>query len=376
MNKRLDSFDGLRGLTACIIAFVHHYWKHFTPEIFPFNNKIWQMLASNGGFAVEIFFGISGFVISYNYLHKFKQHETGIKNFLLKRIKHLYPLFFLTLILTTILQGITLYLQGKIFVLTGFEFYHLILNFFLVQTGWIENSITFNGSAWCIPVEILCYIIWCILVKISIKLSSHNLYIAGSVGMVILGAIVLRHGWNQPFLCNTTATGYIAFFVGVLLYELYKIITEKGRAIIGIFSFLMVAVFGILMVNKINVWGNLKLSFDLFILPCILWTCISVKVVSKVLSVKVFTFIGKISLNIYLWHFPLQCLLNICIAGTGKTVDYSSVKFYAFYILLVMLVSIMSFFIIEKNQNKIWAKLKEIFIKTEDDDIEVINKTK
>ena len=37
-KRRLDSLDGLRGIAACIIAFVWHYQHFVQPEFAPFHS--------------------------------------------------------------------------------------------------------------------------------------------------------------------------------------------------------------------------------------------------------------------------------------------------------------------------------------------------
>ena len=86
-NKYIKQIDGLRGIS--IISVVLY---HFFPEIFI------------GGFiGVDIFFVISGFVISKILIEEFNLNRTiSIKNFYVKRIKRIFPAFFLVIFASTI----------------------------------------------------------------------------------------------------------------------------------------------------------------------------------------------------------------------------------------------------------------------------------
>lgn len=94
---RLSSLDGLRGICALLIALGFHYSAHFlrqsSPPLF-FDNIIWSVLARHGWLLVELFFMMSGFVIAYSYKMKVMQKEISFEAFFLRRIKHIYPVFF------------------------------------------------------------------------------------------------------------------------------------------------------------------------------------------------------------------------------------------------------------------------------------------
>ena len=77
--KYIKQIDGLRGISILSVILYH-----FFPEIFV------------GGFiGVDIFFVISGFVISKILIEEFYSTKTiSIKNFYIKRIKRIFPAFF------------------------------------------------------------------------------------------------------------------------------------------------------------------------------------------------------------------------------------------------------------------------------------------
>ena len=91
---RFKSIDSLRGLAAIIVVLHHYcfiYGRDFNqPQLLP-------ELFVHGYYGVELFFIISGFVIYYSVLN-----AKSVKEFLVKRVIRLYPIYWVCLIITFI----------------------------------------------------------------------------------------------------------------------------------------------------------------------------------------------------------------------------------------------------------------------------------
>lgn len=83
-NQRLNSVDGIKGICACIVAFVWHY-QHFTPGGSPFYH-ILKPFYEHGYLAVEIFFMFFGFGMLIGYDHKIIS-GLAVDNFWYNRVK-------------------------------------------------------------------------------------------------------------------------------------------------------------------------------------------------------------------------------------------------------------------------------------------------
>ena len=88
-NRYIKQIDGLRGISILSVVLYH-----FFPDIFV------------GGFVgVDLFFVISGFVISKILIEEFNLNKTiSIKKFYVKRIKRIFPAFFLVIFVSTIFR--------------------------------------------------------------------------------------------------------------------------------------------------------------------------------------------------------------------------------------------------------------------------------
>lgn len=90
--------------------------------------------------------------MSYCYREKI---ENGMEflPYIEKRYKHLYPLFFITLMVMVVMQYTYKLVSGSYYVYKV-SVWHLILNLLCIQTGWLTTDQSFNGPAWCVSVEI------------------------------------------------------------------------------------------------------------------------------------------------------------------------------------------------------------------------------
>ena len=97
------ALNGLRFLGAFIIAFIFHYPSFMDVSTPPFNTLL-MFAYSHGYLMVELFFALSGFGMYIGYADKIKNKDITFKEYMLKRLAKLYPLYFLGLILTTALN--------------------------------------------------------------------------------------------------------------------------------------------------------------------------------------------------------------------------------------------------------------------------------
>lgn len=356
MNRqRINSIDGLRGIGACIIAFFFHY-KYFDSTEIPLRMPGIGLLGEYGYLMVELFFLISGFVIALQYKARIFNEQIVFKEFIKRRILHVWPLMAITLIVFTGLQTMYFCMLGEVFVSDGLDLNHFIYNLCLIQTGWIEDAISLNGPAWCISVEMLCYVIyyWCAYCSRKHK----NSYIGLCIAFVLLGLSLNIWKVSLPFAAySTVGRGYICFFVGALLFEMHDRLGEKARKKIGWLLILSSVFVGI------EVWllgtgalGSPEITVSLYIAPVLLWLAINTDGIRWLLELKPLRYLGKCSLSIYLWHFPLQCAICLVDKKCQLNLDYSSTGFFLGYCVIVIAVASASYLLIEKNQKQLISK--------------------
>jgi peptidoglycan/LPS O-acetylase OafA/YrhL len=103
-NRQLPSLTPLRGIAALWVV-LYHYTAQYFPNLDITN---YTQVIGKGYLAVDIFFMLSGFVMTHVYHRAFSESITNnYKNFLVARFARLYPLhvFILLLFVATALSA-------------------------------------------------------------------------------------------------------------------------------------------------------------------------------------------------------------------------------------------------------------------------------
>lgn len=169
-RKSTLCLDGLKGLAAFIIAFCWHY-NHLNPSFKGAFTKTFPLAYNYGYLMVEIFFILSGFGMMMGYCEKILNKKIKFKDYIIKRIKKIYPVFLFTLILTTIFEYVYLRWIGETFIYPNFDLYHFVLNLLCIQDGIFDGSWSFNSPSWCISI---CLVLYCILYYVIYKSKNKN----------------------------------------------------------------------------------------------------------------------------------------------------------------------------------------------------------
>lgn len=228
MNEKVQCINGIKGVSAYVIACVYHYGWYFAPQNgLPLYNLM-PALYTYGYCFVEVFFMLSGFGIAMGYEKRIISGEISFKEYLFKRIKNLVPIMVLTLVSITVLEIIYKIKAGEVFFNPHFDAYHFILNLYGIQSGIIVSEHTFNRPAWTISLTMVCYIVFFIVVSRSRKYYKNIIFIY--MGMALLGLVLLNSGLNYPMINSDIGRGLSCFFIGALLYKGYCWIKDKAYA--------------------------------------------------------------------------------------------------------------------------------------------------
>src|SRR5690625_5173289 len=103
--KSIAYFNGLNALRffAALLVLLHHN-AVIRPKYGIGEGFGWLGIFRDGGYAVSFFFVLSGFLITYILLkEKDKTQTISIKRFYLKRILRIWPLYYLLIILGSII---------------------------------------------------------------------------------------------------------------------------------------------------------------------------------------------------------------------------------------------------------------------------------
>lgn len=168
--KYKDNCFGAIKLIAAFLVIASHAFPICTNENFIIN-KITNNQFDLGNFSVCIFFITGGFFITKSLLT-----SKNVKEYLVKRIKRIFPPLIFAMFVTTFILAPFFY-DGSIlnYFKSGTTYLYFIKNSLMLTThslpGVFSNNIytgSVNGSLWSLPIEFLCYI--AILVAMIIKL--------------------------------------------------------------------------------------------------------------------------------------------------------------------------------------------------------------
>ncbi|MHB9143006.1 MAG: acyltransferase family protein [Paludibacter sp.] len=169
--KNISFFEGLNSLRffAAFLVVMHH--SETIREKNGLYNFEWLGLFRNGTNAVVFFFVLSGFLITYLLLKE--SHKTGtvsIKHFYVKRMLRIWPLYFLLVIIGTLLVPVVFNLLHINYVMP-YNFRQTWYYFLFFLPGLVAFYFGHHllEPLWSIGIEEVFYLIWAPLFKIGKK---------------------------------------------------------------------------------------------------------------------------------------------------------------------------------------------------------------
>lgn len=355
--------DTVKFVGACLVAFIWHY-QHFAPaDGSPFD-FIFTYSYEYGWIMVELFFMLSGFGMMLGYCNKILKHQMSFPEYIRKRLNKIYPLFFVTLVLVIVFELIFKAKTGDTFVYANFDLYHLFLNIILCHDGLFGVDWSFNAPSWCVSVSFILYVVFFMVFYFS-KDAKTAVYKFAGLGL--LGATLLNLGWNYPVLNSLVARGLFCFSIGVVLAYFYQNEHLFNTRLIGYMSMLILIAFYVIYRVMPSIIGNMQMLFILLIAPMIIVCAIYVPWFNAFLSTKFLVYLGSLSMEIYLFHFIVQCAIKNIDIYCNLGLNYSSEIVWIAYAVSTILVSIL-------YKQLLAEKFKMLFIKICDGMLAKVNK--
>jgi peptidoglycan/LPS O-acetylase OafA/YrhL len=348
--KYRPEIDGLRAIAILSVIFY----------ALPINELDFINLHLSGGYlGVDIFFVISGYLISsmVNYEYS-KNKKFNFLNFYVRRIRRLLPgLFFYILIFLPIayflfhgsaLEDFVNSIIASLFLLSN-------MYFFIHHVFYFESSFSLKPflNLWSLSIEEQYYLIFPIiyfLLLTKFKKIKNKILISTLLFSLSLASFANYLGYTSVNFYFLPTRAW-EFLVGTLAFEFEKnnIIKKKFNNLLSLIGLLIILLCFFIFNNKTPHPSYLTLipTFGAFLL------IISGKretFVKKFLSLKIFIFIGLISYSLYLAHHPIFIFANFI-------KDKFSINFNNLFLCLILFVlSAFSYYFVEKpfrNKNKI-----------------------
>jgi peptidoglycan/LPS O-acetylase OafA/YrhL len=298
--------DGLRALAVIAVVLYHGYPTYLT-----------------GGFiGVDVFFVISGFLISGNIFRRIEAGRFTIADFYGRRIRRIFPA--LCLVLTCCLAyGFVVLLPSELARLgqdatAGAAFVANLLLWH--EAGYFDRSALAKPllHLWSLGVEEQFYIIWPLAMWLLYRQRRHNagpLLIIGGVSLV-LSLIIVGHSTTADFYSPFTRLWELN--AGAILAFASLNPRDSGASdwrdlMVGQIALAdIVSVLGITLIFGSSLLLNRTMPFPgyLALLPVVgavmvIWAGPRAIGNRSVLAKRPAVFIGLISYPLYLWHWPL-----------------------------------------------------------------------
>jgi len=357
--KRIRSLDGIRAVAIILVLISHVSGGIHSPIT---HNKFFVILG-NGNLGVNIFFAISGYLITKLLL--FERQKTGrisLKDFYVRRVLRIFPVFYLYILVVILLKVFfipRLFENYTMIVVAALYLWNYAHLFNLHINATNRNDLQLFGHFWSLSLEEQFYLIWPITL---IKLNSFTLKKTLVIILLIMPVIRVATYFFMPGsrgqINMMLQTGSSSIFMGCLgaLIENTDFFNKKIVGIInntkliwGLAIFLFILSPLLSLYFKGSYYVTIGNALETVCIIILLFWCVYVP--SKVawfLNSKIMVEIGILSYSLYIWQ-------QLFLRGHVK------LWFNRFpqNIFLVFIVAAISYYLVEKPI----LKLKKKFVK-------------
>lgn len=346
--KLIPGLNGLRGIAVILVIISHRFPLTHPFHTFPL-----------GSIGVDIFFVLSGFLISRILFENIKELETEnvsktkmLKNFFFRRILRIFPIYYLTLIFLYLSKG----LIGNNFsenALWYFFYGANYLNYF--ENKWFGSL----AHLWSLSVEEQFYLLWPFLLFFIFK--QNKIFFAL--------IICIAFGTIYPFFISgnssiLTLACINAFGIGSLLAYFEILDPSNVTKFLNTIKYILVPTLLLIIINftiyKIPYFSN-RLAVSIIAVAIISYCRYNPSgfIVRYLLGNKILSFIGMLSYGIYLYHnlIPKYWRYGLFKLGIESSSSFNFLQF-SLQTLCIIIFSYFSWICIEKPI----LKLKKHFV--------------
>jgi peptidoglycan/LPS O-acetylase OafA/YrhL len=348
---RMTHLDGIRGIAVLAVVFYHYF-----PNINLFR----------GGFiGVDIFFVLSGYLITRSLQENTFTRSKAIKDFYIKRVRRIFPSLiaifsFGSLIAVTMMNKTQLIDFGnELFHATTFSSNFLYQS----QAGYFDVSHNLKPllHLWSLSIEEQFYILWPIFFLVLHKKKKMLL--------ICTSAFIISGIMFSVSITNTNPT--LAFYSPlsrsweILAGSLFAIIhkensnralfkkvkTKRVREVLSILAFVLIA-YSLCRINPDENYPGIQNIIPVIGSGILIFAPQAGNRSYKILSSKILVFFGNISYPLYLFHWIILSLYRIVVNPN------TSIQENIFLFVLSILIATLTFSFIETPLRFSWSSKK------------------
>jgi peptidoglycan/LPS O-acetylase OafA/YrhL len=350
-SKRFTYIDGLRGLAIALVIITH------AASITELHGTL-RIFTVIGSMGVQLFFVISAFTIFYT-LSKSEGSPTQFRDFFIKRLFRILPVYWSGIILYTIIYGL-----GSRGWLEGPELWHYPFHILLINDLHPETSSSVVPGGWSISCEVLFYMlvpllfvilnnrmrmaIFFLVTGVCIPILTHylKLYSAGSFFAGYSDSVI------DTYFYRWIPNQLVCFGFGILLFKIYKegsyvnyIQNKKVNLLFTIICSACIILFRYpVRVPQAHISYSLLFMVLALLLSVYPW---------KLYVNRALVYLGKVSFSSYLLHFLVLKQVTIFIGIYYPELMTYNIIYFVIVTILAFLITVplasISYHFIEKR---------------------------
>ncbi|KDO19784.1 hypothetical protein SPRG_21478 [Saprolegnia parasitica CBS 223.65] len=313
--------DGLRTL-AVVPVLVFHAYPAFLP----------------GGFiGVDVFFVISGFLISGIL---FKEHQRGsftYAGFYVRRVRRIFPTLLVVLVVTFWLGYLYLMapkLKAMAATMLAGSLFSANLQVLSLQHSYFDIDVKTNPllHLWSLGVEEQFYIFWPLLASIVMRLSYRKaiaLQLTVLVASFATNVCFLGYDGNNKMSFYMPLSRFWQMSLGGLLAYLHMhgvaITSRWGRHCVSAVG-LACVLLGLLCIDETSAFPGYYALLPTIGATLLIAAGADASVNTYLLSNRVAVYVGKISYCLYLWHWPLLPITMLLLSVVLSVATYEDLE--------------------------------------------------
>lgn len=335
-------------------------------------SPIVRWIANNNGTGVDLFFVLSGFLIT-GILYETKDRENYFSTFYKRRTLRIFPLYYAVLAVVAVGRVLfpTLYALNTITPIAQVANWTYTTNFLMSFRGWGAEPL-FLGHFWSLAVEEQFYLVWPLVVYYCgrdrlIRIAAIGIFAA----LLLRFILILKWGFPPAYMLLPARMDALLLGSAIAIW-----IRDDGRmpswltsrltfalaavAFIAETSVIDMPIHGALLVFRSAFHFTITTTFFGLLMIAALGLVDGANL-SRVLSMGALRFFGKYSYAIYVLHLAVIVALpklieTVQLSAFGKTSQVGLIPFAAFAVALTLALSLTSWHLLELP----FLKLKDI----------------
>ena len=335
MHNKIDVIQGLRGISVIAVMLFH-----LAPDVF-----------SLGYLGVDIFFVISGFVITKSITQSIQKGTFSLHDFYARRILRLYPalLTFICISLILIFSMTIIDTNFKVYLRTAISALIGVSNFYLISIDDDYFNPTDDNPfvhTWSLAVEeqfYLFYPIFLVFILNRFRGSQLKFFL-----LIIIISLIFNLLINNNFFTEFYSI-FSRFWELLIGCATYFLISKKNKN----FTFIKKIYFLIPLLILVFLLENIHIKLFLISIASmmIIMNYKDNNILNLILKNKILLYFGKISYSLYLWHMVIFFLLSFY---------FIKLEYYFLSIIFSLIIANISYNFVESNFTKNTYYIKKL----------------